>query len=347
MKIGSNIIDDNTLPFLIAEIGVNHNGDVGIARKLIDVAKAAGANAVKFQTFEAESLVTSSAPLANYQKKNDPDQLSQHAMLKSLELSRNEFIEIKSYCDEVGIYFISTPFDNKSADFLDEIGVAAIKISSADLTNHFLLEHVSKLNSPLIISTGMSSYSEVEDAISVVIKNKKKSDLALLHCVSNYPADPYDANLLCLKTLSQGFNITVGWSDHTLDSMTAISAVTLGACIFEKHITLDKTMQGPDHKASIEPDDFKDYVETIQRVKKILGDGVKRIMPSEQNTANVARRSLAASCNIMKGEIITRNMITMLRPGTGMTISSLESVVGKKAGADISVNTLFEENMLS
>jgi len=325
--------------FIIGEIGVNHNGDVKIAKDLIDIAFTAGADAVKFQTFSAERLVTRTAKKADYQSRNHKVDESQFDMLKNLELSEDDLRTCKAYCDEKRIIFLSTPFDEDSADLLQKIDVAGFKISSGDLTNLPLLRHIAAKGLPMIISTGMATMGEVEDAV-VAIRNAGDPAVSILHCVSNYPAEAAEANLAAMDTIAQAFNKVVGWSDHTLGDAISVAAVARGARIIEKHFTLDVAMEGPDHKASLNPSEFTELLTKIRLVESAIGDGVKRPHPSEISTAEVARRSIVAARDIRSGETIANVDLIMKRPGTGLAPKHAEWVVGRKASRNIAAETL-------
>ncbi|MBO8157765.1 MAG: N-acetylneuraminate synthase [Bacillaceae bacterium] len=324
-KLGDHLIDDSSPVYVIAEAGVNHNGNIDLAKKLIDSAKDSGANAVKFQTFQSEKLVTQTASKARYQIENTGENNSQLDMLKKLELSFSEFKELKQYCERKDIEFISTPFDEESAEFLYELGVHAFKIGSGDLTNIPLLEKIANYNKPIIISTGMANLSEIEDALEVL----KDLEVAILHCTSNYPAPIEEVNLRAIQTISQAFGKVVGYSDHTEGNEISIAAVVLGAKIIEKHFTLDRNMPGPDHKASLEPDELKSLVSSIRRVELGLGDGIKRCMPSELETKRVVRKSIIAADDIEEGTILTKDHLTVKRPGTGIQPKFLSQLIGK------------------
>jgi len=326
--------------FIIAEIGVNHNGDLNLAKQLIDVAAKAGADAVKFQTFKADRLATRSAGKAGYQKASGsgPHE-SQLEMLRGLELSQDAMIACRDHCGTRKIQFLSTPFDEDSADLLEQAGVEGFKIASGDLTNLPFLAHVARKAKPMIISTGMSDMAEVEDAVSVVRANGSPP-LALLHCVSNYPAEPADCNLRAMQTLEQAFNVPVGWSDHTLGDAVALAAAAMGARILEKHFTLDRELPGPDHKASLTPDELEQLVRGVRIVEAALGDGVKRARESERDTARVARRSIAAARFIMKGEIIREADLARKRPGTGLAPKYLDRITGRRAARNIEADEL-------
>lgn len=315
--------------FIIAEAGVNHNGDLDLAKKLVDAAVAAGVDAIKFQTFKAEELVTRAAPKANYQKATTGEG-NQYAMLKQLELSLEDHIILKNYCQEQGIIFLSTPFDFASADLLERLDLPFYKISSGDITNLPFLEYIAKKNRPVLLSTGMSNLGEVEAAVETMLGTGNQ-DLILLHCTSNYPTVFTDVNLRAMLTLQEAFKLPVGYSDHTLGIEVPIAAVALGARVIEKHFTLDRTMPGPDHRASLEPNELKAMVEKIRNVEKAMGDGIKRCVKSEENTRLVARKSIVASRDIFAGEEITVNDLSFKRPGNGLKPEYINYLLGKRA----------------
>jgi len=344
VKIGNKVIGPQQPVFVIAEAGVNHNGDLKMARALIDVAVDAGADAVKFQTFNADLLATSDAPKAEYQLQTTGDDESQLEMLRRLELSPDAHRELQSYCHERAIIFLSTPFDESAVDLLYELGVPAFKISSGDLTNSPLLEHVAQKGKPVILSTGMSELSEVIEAVSVLNAAGCDNPI-LLHCVSNYPANPADVNLRAMQTMRAAFDVPVGYSDHTTGIDVSLAAVALGAWVIEKHFTLDRTLPGPDHRASLEPAELRELVQSIRRVETALGHGRKTPAPSEIETATVARRSLVAARNIPAGATLEREMIALRRPGTGLSPSMLETLIGQRARRDIATGTLIDLEM--
>lgn len=319
--------------FIIAEAGVNHNGDINIAKKLVDEAFEAGVNAIKFQSFKAESLVTKDAPKAKYQKETTRTG-NQYEMLKKLELSYHEHIILKEYCEEKGITFISTPFDFESVDLLEKLDIPLYKISSGDLTNIPFLQYIAKLNKPMIVSTGMANLGEVERAVEA-INSCGNDNISLLHCTSNYPTDYKDVNLNAMITLKNSFKLPVGYSDHTVGIEIPIAAVAMGAKIIEKHFTLDKNMEGPDHKASLNPQELKQMVDSIRNIEKAFGDGIKKCNENEESTKKVARKSIVASRNICNGEIISYENITFKRPGNGLTPLFTEEILGKVAICDI------------
>lgn len=321
-------------PYLIAEAGVNHNGSLDMALRLVDTAKAAGADAIKFQTFIAEALISTEAPQATYQQQNTGSDERQLDMVKKLELGFDQFRQIKAYCDQIGITFLSTPFDEASADFLASLDVAAFKIPSGEVTNHPFLQHIARKGKPLFFSTGMSYLSEVDEALRVIYATGNQQ-ITLLHCVSNYPAAAEDINLKAMHTLRTAFNLPVGYSDHTDGIEIALAAAALGACVIEKHFTLDRTLPGPDHRASLEPHELAEMVRCIRRIEAAIGDGIKRPMSSEANTALVARRSMYAACFIAAGSMIAPHMLTAKRPATGLPPTLQPLIVGRRARVDI------------
>jgi N,N'-diacetyllegionaminate synthase len=331
---------------VIAEAGVNHNGSLERAVEMVDAAAAAGADAVKFQTFRAEEVATAQAPKAAYQSKATGQAQSQLDMLKSLELKPEDHESLKERCRQKKLLFLSTPFDKPSLDFLTGMRMAAIKVPSGEITNLPFLKQVGKKGLPVILSTGMSSLDEVALAVDILRQTGCPS-LALLQCVSNYPADPADANLRAMSTMAQRFSLPVGYSDHTMGSEVALAAVALGACIIEKHFTLDRSLPGPDHMASAEPDELAALVAGIRTVESALGHGRKEPAPSEADTKAVARRSLVAVRDIAAGEIITEDLIAIKRPGTGLAPSLKDRVLGKKAESNIPAGALFSLEMLS
>jgi N,N'-diacetyllegionaminate synthase len=301
---------------IIAEAGVNHDGLLERALALVDAAHAARADAVKFQTFRAEALVSPGAAKAEYQKQDRAEE-SQLEMIRRLELPFDAFPAIQTRAAERGLLFLSTPFDELSADWLAQLEVPAFKVGSGDLTNLPFLRYLARRGVPLILSTGMSTLREVRDAVDAV-RETAPVPLALLHCVSSYPADPADANLRAMATLAAAFEVPVGYSDHTAGIETALAAVALGACVVEKHLTLDRALPGPDHAASLEPDAFARMVEGIRTVERALGDGIKRPRPSEADAASVARRSLVITRDLEAGTVLDGSHVAIRRPGTGI-----------------------------
>jgi N-acetylneuraminate synthase/N,N'-diacetyllegionaminate synthase len=327
--IGERAVGPEEAVFIIAEAGVNHNGDPELAKRLVDAAAQAGTDAVKFQTFRAEKVISPQAPKADYQLETTNASESQLEMLKRLEMPFDAFRELHAYCGGKNILFLCTPFDNGSADFLYELGVPAFKISSGEITNWPFLEHVARKGKPIILSTGMSNLGEVEDAVEA-IRTAGNEKLVLLHCVSNYPADPADANLRAMQTMAEALKLPVGYSDHTPGIEVALAAVALGACVIEKHFTLDKNLPGPDHKASLEPGELAQLVAGIRTVEAALGNARKEPAKSEEGNRLVVRRSLAVNTDVPEGKAIEAAMLTALRPGNWIPPSMLAKVVGKK-----------------
>lgn len=332
--------------FIIAEAGVNHNGDLQLARKLVDAAVEAGADAVKFQTFKAEEVVTPGAERAQYQKDNMPERdENQLEMIKRLELSYAQFRELNDYCRQKGIIFLSSPFDLESIDFLAELGVPYFKIPSGEITNYPLLRRIAEKKRPVILSTGMATLGEVEGALRI-LREAGAKDITLLHCTTNYPALPEEVNLRAMLTMKQAFALPVGYSDHTMGIAVPIAAAALGAEMIEKHLTLDRNLPGPDHRASLEPGEFKELVVAIRQVEKSLGDGIKRPAPGELAVMPAARRSLVAARDIAAGEIITESCLTARRPGTGIPPNLWDVVVGRQARRDIAAGSILSWDMI-
>lgn len=345
IKIGNKIIGDGNPAFIIAEAGVNHNGDINIAKELIDKAVIAKVDAIKFQTFNTEKLVTGYAEMANYQKDNIGRVDSQFNMLKKLELTHENFKDLKEYCKHKEIMFLSTPFDFESADFLASIDMEAYKISSGDLTNIPLLRHIAKYNKPIILSSGMATLSDIEDAISA-INHCGNLQVAVLHCTSNYPAKLENVNLNAMGTIKNAFKVVSGYSDHTKGITIAIAAATMGANIIEKHFTIDKTMEGPDHKASLSPLELSDMVQAIRDVEMALGTGIKRYNSSEVDTMKAARKSIVAARDIQKGDTVNLVDLDYKRPGTGLSPKHYIDIVGKKINRDIKMDEQIALNMV-
>ena len=315
---------------IIAEAGVNHNGSLECAKQLARKAKEAGADYVKFQTYKTENIVTYDAKKAEYQIENTKKDDSQFAMLKKLELSYEDFKEIKLYCDNIGIKFLSTAFDFESIDFLKEMGIDFWKIPSGEIVNRPYLEKIAKTDMPIVLSTGMSNLEEVRQAIDVLV-NGGSRDISILHCTTQYPTLITECNLNVIDTLKKEFSFKVGYSDHTEGILAPVIAVAKGAQIIEKHFTLDRNMEGPDHKASLEPLELKEMVERIREVEKMLGCSEKKLVESEKKNILVARKSIVAKCDIDKGEIFSENNICVKRPGTGINPMQWYEVIGNKA----------------
>lgn len=327
--------------FIIAEAGVNHNGDINIAKKLVDVASEAGADAVKFQTFKADKLVCKNAKKAEYQIETTNNSESQYEMLKKLELTEQMHRELMNYCDKKGIMFLSTPFDIESVRFLSDLGINTFKVPSGEITNFPYLREIARQQKNVILSTGMSSIEEVKAAVGV-LKNNGTKNIILLHCNTQYPTPMQDVNLKAMQQLRNELNLPVGYSDHTLGIEVSIAAAALGAEVIEKHFTLDKNMEGPDHRASLEPDDLKKMVEGIRNIEKALGDGIKRVSSSERENLSIVRKSIVASVAINKGDTLTEDNITVKRPGNGISPMRWNEVIGKKAVKNFEVDELIE-----
>jgi N,N'-diacetyllegionaminate synthase len=327
--------------YVIAEIGVNHNGSAELAIELVDAAARAGACAVKFQTFRAEALTSAHAPMAEYQRAADPAG-SQREMLKRLELTWSDHRLIYRHCRELGIDFLSSPFDEECADFLDGLGVATLKIPSGEITNLPLLQHVSRLRKPIILSTGMSTLSEVATAVDT-IADSGCSELVLLHCVSRYPADPEDANLRAMATIAARFAVPVGYSDHTLGNEVSYAAAALGATVIEKHFTLDRNLPGPDQYSSSDPEGFASLVLGIRKIEAALGSGEKLPVEGEKETAMVARKSLVARVDIPAGTEVAREMVSIQRPGSGIPPAGLSRIVGTTARTTVPSGSILRE----
>ena len=331
--IGNKLVGEGEPCFIIAEAGVNHNGNVDLAKKLIDVAKKAEVDAVKFQTFKTEEVVTQSAGKAEYQKVTTEEE-SQFEMIKRLELTEKDFAELFACAQKKEILLLSTPFDEGSVDLLDELGVPAFKIGSGEITNFPLLKHIARKGKSIILSTGMSTLGEIEEALEV-IREEGVEDIILLHCVTSYPARLEDMNLKAMETLRHTFKLPVGLSDHTLGITIPIAAVALGACVIEKHFTLDKNLPGPDHRASLEPEELKQMVKAIRDVEKALGNGIKRPTKDEEENKRVIRRSIVAKVDIPKGAVITEELLDVKRPGTGIEPKYIEKIAGAKTKVSI------------
>jgi N,N'-diacetyllegionaminate synthase len=343
LKISGAEIGPGRPPFVIAEIGVNHNGDPELARRLIDEAARCGADAVKFQTFSSARLVVPGARKAAYQERDDSQ--SQSDMLARLELSADEHEQLQAYARSLGLQFLSTPFDAESADMLERLDVPAFKVSSGDLTHLSYLRYLARKGRPMLISTGMASLGDVEAAVDA-IESTGNRQILIFHCVSNYPADPGDANLRAISTLAGAFGHPVGWSDHTIDEAVGFAAVAIGACALEKHLTLDRSLPGPDHAASADPAMFKRYVEGVRLVSGALGDGRKAARAAEEDIATVAKRSLFAARSIAKGERFNEESVTALRPSGEIGAARLDWVIGRTAQRSIEAGEALSYEMI-
>ena len=320
----------NNKVFIIAEAGDNHNGSIDLAKKLIEVALEAKADAVKFQTFKTEEVISKMAKMAEYQKKNLGIEESQFDMVKKLELSFEDFEELKRYTEDKGLMFLSTPFDLESCDFLNNLGLNIFKIPSGEITNLPYLRKINSFKKDVILSTGMAALDEIQAALDVL----KDCKVSLLHCTTEYPC-PYDAvNMNAMLTMKEKFNLPVGYSDHTQGIEIPVMAAAMGAQIIEKHFTLDKNMEGPYHKASLEPYELKQMVKAIRNVEKAFGDGKKEPQPAEIKNIAIARKSIIAKCNIKKGEIFTEKNLTTKRPGNGISPMKWDEIIGTAATKD-------------
>jgi N,N'-diacetyllegionaminate synthase len=329
--------------FIIAEAGVNHNGSVDLAKRLIDVASDSGADAVKFQTFKADNVVSKNTEKAEYQKKTTSATESQFDMLKRLELDVKAHKELIAYCQTKSIIFLSTPFDGESIDLLNDLGMKIFKIPSGEITNLPYLRHIGSLERRVILSTGMSNLGEIKDALDVLINSgTSKKNITVLHANTMYPTPMEDVNLNAMLTIQKEFNIAVGYSDHTLGFEVDISAVAMGATTIEKHFTLDKTMSGPDHQASLEPDELKSMVLAIRNTEKALGSAEKIASPSESVNIGIVRKSIIANQKIKKGDLLTDKNITVKRPGTGISPMKWDGVIGSIAIKDFRKDELIE-----
>lgn len=326
---------------VIAEAGVNHNGDIALAKKLIETAKSAGADIVKFQTFKTKNMVSKFAQKADYQKKMTSDGENQLIMLNQLEISEDGFSELFEYARALDMQMISTPFDIESIAFLNKENIKLWKIPSGEITNLPFLLTIAKTGKPVILSTGMSDLNEIESAVNI-LKDNGTSDITLLHCTTEYPTPYEDVNLKAMITLKETFGLPVGYSDHTNGIEVAIAAAALGAVVIEKHFTLDKNMPGPDHKASLEPHELKDMVKSIRNIEKSIGSGIKIPAESEVKNINIARKSITAKTNIKAGEVFSEDNITAKRPGNGISPMQWFNVVGTRAKRDFKEDELIE-----
>lgn len=345
LEVGGRSVGAGQPCFIIAEAGVNHNGDAGLAHALVDVAVDAGADAVKFQTFSAERLVASEAPKAEYQRQHTPAGETQFEMLKKLELSEALHGELIAHCRERGVLFLSTPFDEESADFLEGLDMCAYKIPSGEITNLPFLAHVAHKRRPMIVSTGMATLAEVQTALQTIDATGHEG-VMLLHCVTNYPADPSDCNLRAMHTMAAAFKVPVGWSDHTSGIEVSLAAVALGACVIEKHFTLDRTLPGPDQLASLVPEELRALVESVRLVQSSLGNGVKRPMESESKNLSIGRKSLHWRGPLCEGASVRAQDLVALRPGTGVSPARLHSLINRRMIRDVCAGEMVREDDL-
>ena len=334
--------DFKSSTFIIAEIGVNHNGSVEIAKKMIKSASDCGVDAVKFQTFKSENLVTKTAQKAEYQQKNTSED-SQYEMLKKLELSFDDFKELKDYASKQDVLFLSSPFDQDSVDLLEDLDVQAYKLGSGELTNFELIDYVQKTGKPIIFSTGMATLDEIKETYGFI---KDKNNAIFLHCITGYPTCYEEANLNFIKTLQKELDVPIGFSDHSPGIELPIAAVALGACVVEKHFTIDKTLEGPDHKASLNPNEFKAMVDAIRNVELAMGDGIRKFSENELEIKKVARKSIVLNCDLSKESLIERSMLSIKRPGTGIEPKYINDIVGKKVKCDLNSETVLQWDYL-
>lgn len=328
--------------FVIAEAGVNHNGDIALALKLCDAAFASGADAVKFQTFRAEDLVLPGAPTAGYQAQQTGE-LDQFSMLRKLELSLADHQAIKAHCDRIGIEFFSTPFSVAAVDLLCELGVRRLKLSSGELTHKALVKHAAATQLPLLMSTGMASMEEIREALGWAVDARGEAHgITMLHCTSAYPAPDDSLNLRAVASMARDLGVAIGYSDHSLGIEAALAAVAIGACVIEKHLTLDRGLSGPDHSASLEPEEFAHMTAGVRRVSAMLGDGIKQRTAREHDTAHVARRSVAALRAIPAGTVIDADMLVCRRPATGIAPRDLQRLPGRRMRVDVPAGTVLQ-----
>ena len=327
--------------YIIAEAGVNHNGSFDLAKKLVDKAKEAGADCIKFQTFVSSNLVSKSANKAEYQKQQTNTKESQYEMLRKLELSFDDFAELSKYCKSKEIEFVSTAFDLDSIDFLNQLDMPFWKIPSGEITNLLYLIKIASTDKPIVMSTGMATIQEIEDAMKILYDNGA-NDVTILHCTTEYPAPYNEVNLKVIETIKEKFHVNIGYSDHTKGIEIPIAAVAMGATVIEKHFTLDSNMEGPDHKASLEPDELKAMVDAIRNVEISIGDGVKKPSVSEIKNIAIARKSIIAKTDIKKGEILTEDNITVKRPGNGISPMKWFDVIGQESIRDFAEDELIE-----
>jgi N,N'-diacetyllegionaminate synthase len=329
--------------YIIAEAGVNHNGRLDLALKLCDAAKGSGADAVKFQTWKTENLVTAGAEKAQYQKVNDGRSGSQFDMLKKLELPYDDFRKIKEYCEQTGIEFLSTPHDAESLAFLVSLGVEKLKIASGDIGNLPFLRQAGRTGKEIILSTGISAMDEIKMSVDALIQGGTLKDrLTLLHCTTEYPAPMEDVNLRAMLTIRDTFGLKTGYSDHTKGFEVSVAAAALGACVIEKHFTLDKNMEGPDHKASLDPEEFKAMAGYIRNIEKALGDGIKKPSAAELKNKSIVRKVIVAAAEIKAGEVFTELNLTVKRSGAGIPPMDWDNIIGKPAGRDFHKDEIIE-----
>lgn len=346
VKIGNKLVGENEPCFIIAEAGSNHDRKLEHAFKLIEIAKEAGADAIKFQTYSAETIYSKKTPKPDYMKKKglSAEKETLWDVIKRIEMPRDWHPKLKAYCDQQGIMFLSTPFDLKAVDELEAVGIEAYKIASFEITHLPLVEHAARQGKPIILSTGMADLADIESALDAIYRQGNR-DVALLHCAINYPPRYEDLNLRAMTTMRQAFQLPVGFSDHTLDIISDVAAVALGANVIEKHFTLDRKLPGPDHPFALEPAELKMMVKAIRNTEKSLGSAVKKHTDAEKELYKIGRRSLVAACRIPKGTKITREMLEVKRPGYGIPTKLMENVIGRTARIDIDEDDILSWEM--
>ena len=348
LTIQNRKIGDGHPVFFIAEAGVNHNGSLELAHQLIDVAVDAGVDAIKFQTFKAKNLNTKIAPKSTYhiETTGNDEKQTWFELLQTQEMSREMHLDLIKYCQAKNIIFLSTPYDLESVELLDQLGVPAFKLASTDTNNLSLIRHIARKRKPLIISTAMCEMSEVMQAVEA-IRSENLEDFVVLQCTGNYPAQLGDSHLRVITTYREKFQCLVGYSDHTLEIINPIAAIALGACVYEKHFTIDKSLPGPDHRSSLSPDELKETVRVIRLTEKALGCAEKFSLPSEQENRLKLRKSLVAATGIFKGTRLTRELIAIKRPGTGISPSSMEDYLGRELVVDVQEDSVLMDTMFS
>lgn len=334
IRIGNRSVGEGQPLYFIAEAGVNHNGSLDMAKKLVDLAAEAGADAVKFQTFKTENIILPDAPKSTYHIETTGDQQSWFDLLKSQELTRDHHIALIEHCRKAGITFLSTPYDEESADLLDELGVPAIKIASTDANNIPFLKYLARKKRPLILSTAMCDLQEVRESVQAIHEEGLK-DLIVLHCTGNYPAVAADANMRAMATMGRELGVLMGYSDHIPGPVTGILAVALGAKVYEKHFTLDKNLPGPDHRASLDPAELIELVRLMRQAESAMGSDVKRRLPVEMENSQKLRKSVVTKTAVKKGDVFTADMLAIKRPGTGLPPKAYYAVIGKRATRDM------------
>lgn len=344
IKIGDKLVGEKEPCFIIAEAGVNHNGRLDLAKKLVDIAVKSKADAVKFQTFKAENLTTKKADVAPYVKKNIGKKTKQIDLIKKIELKYEDFKKLKKYCDKKNIIFLSTPHSFDAIDFLEKL-VPAYKIGSGDITNIPTLRQVAKKDKPIILGTGMSTIQEIKQAVKT-IKKEGNNQIITLHCTTNYPCPIEDVNLNAMITMKKELDCLIGYSDHTLGTIVPVAATALGACVLEKHFTIDRKLPGPDHKASLEPDELENMIKQIREIEKALGSYDKKPTEREKKIMKLVRKSIVVKKDIKKGTTISKDMLIIKRPGTGLKPNEIDKIIGMKTKRDIKKDEVLQQNMV-